>query len=161
MQTIRPWHLQHSVDYNVWLQSVRCMEKNIVCTKKTVCMKISKSGSQPYNHIKLNDRPLKWVQKAKHLGNWLTCTNTDTEDIKSKSGQFIGACNKLIAKFPCAPYEVKRILFQSYCTSYYGCQSWSLSSKNIECIYMAWRKAVRKLLILSWNSAYYLPHILN
>ncbi len=119
--------------------------------KKTVCMKISRSGTQPVDkHIVLNGKPLKWVCKAKHLGNWLSSTNTDLDDIKAKTGHFIGTCNKIQAKFPALPFIVKQKLFQSYCTSYYGCQSWCLTSSNKEHLYIAWRKAIRKLFDLPW-----------
>ncbi len=130
--------------------------------KKTVCMKVSRNGVQPKNNIVLNGKPLKWVNKAKHLGNWLSSTNSDQEDLKLKTGQFIGSANKLMAKFPGSPYSVKRKLFQSYCTSYYGCQSWCLVNANMEDFYTAWRKAVRRLLNLPWQSHnLLLPYILG
>ncbi len=118
--------------------------------KKTVCMRISRDGKQPSSAIVLNGRPLSWVTKAKHLGNWLTGTNDDFEDIKAKSGQLIAGANKLIVKFPGVSFQVKKKLFQAYCTSYYGSQSWQLTS--IDNFAMTWRKVIRRLFSLPWNT---------
>ncbi len=137
------------------------MEYNVPFNpKKTICMKISKDGKQPIKHIMLNNKPLTWVEKAKHLGNWLNSTNSDSLDIKSKSGQLIGATNKLIVKFPSVSFQVKRVLFQSYCTSYYGCQSWLLT--NVDEFDTTWRKVIRRLFSLPWQThCSLLPVILN
>lgn len=43
--------------------------------------------------------------------------------------------------------HVKFKLFCSYCTSFYGCELWSLNSNYIEDLCVAWRKSIR----LIWN----------
>ncbi len=118
--------------------------------KKTVCMRISRDGKQPSKTIVLNGKCLSWVSKAKHLGNWVTSTNDDCEDINIKSGHLIAATNKLIVKFPTVSFQVKKKLFQAYCTSYYGSQSWLLS--NVNAFDKTWRKVVRWLFMLPWKT---------
>jgi len=46
--------------------------------------------------------------------------------------------------------NVKYRLFHSYCTSYYGCELWSLNTSNISDFCTAWRRGVRSV----WNLPY-------
>jgi len=51
-------------------------------------------------------------------------------------------------------------MFKLYCTSIYGAELWSLESANIETFCVAWRKALRRLLQLPYNShSYFLPSL--
>ena len=46
--------------------------------------------------------------------------------------------------------NVKYKLFNSYCTSYYGCELWSLTTSNISYFCTMWRRGVRSI----WNLPY-------
>ena len=46
----------------------------------------------------------------------------------------------------------KRKLFQSYCTSFYGSELWSLSSKGLEECCIAWRKGARRIFNMSYQT---------
>jgi len=35
--------------------------------------------------------------------------------------------------------------FHTYCISYYGCELWSLSNSNVKLFYVAWRKSLRRV----------------
>ena len=45
----------------------------------------------------------------------------------------------------------KRKLFQSYCTSFYGSELWSLNSKGLEECCIAWRKGARRIFNMSYQ----------
>lgn len=57
---------------------------------------------------------------------------------------------------------VKLKLFLSYCSSIYGSELWTLSSSSIEYFCVAWRRALKRILGLPYNShSYFLPFISN
>ena len=74
-----------------------------------------------YCVIKLNGNEIKWQRSVKHLENIIDQKLSDVEDCRFKKSILIGNVNKF-----------KRKLFQSYCTSFYGSEMWSLSSKGLE-----------------------------
>ncbi len=112
--------------------------------KKTLCIKFCQSGVIPDALVTLNGKKLKWVPKAKHLGNWINNTLECSIDCNEKKGHFISSVNKLMNKFGSSPYVVKRKLFLSYCMSFYGSQAWQLDSDPVQEVITSWNKAVRR-----------------
>ena len=45
-----------------------------------------------------------------------------------------------------------KVLLQTYCCSWYGCQMWDLSSRSIGCMNIEWNKAVRRTLLLPYKT---------
>ena len=56
---------------------------------------------------------------------------------------------------------VKIKLFKSFCNSVYGCELWSLNGSIIEDFCVAWRKTLRRVLNLPYNSHSYLLPLLS
>ena len=56
-----------------------------------------------------------------------------------------GSCNSDVRNF-----LFRRYFFRTYCTSFYGSPLWSLSGSHIQRFYCAWRKCVRRV----WNVPY-------
>jgi len=55
---------------------------------------------------------------------------------------------------------VKLKFLKSYCTSIYVAELWALDRANIETFCVAWRKALRRLLQLPYNShSYFFPSL--
>ena len=71
--------------------------------------------------------------------------------------------NSLFANFrSTSNCDILSKLFVSYCTSFYGSQTWSYTCKEFKEILIAWNKAVRKLWNLPYNShTDILPHLLK
>ena len=115
--------------------------------KKTVCMCF---GDQmlfkQLRHIMLNGAKISWDTSAKHLGNILSTPQNDTCDINVKMGQFIANVNKLNAQFANVPIKIKIDLLQSYCASWYGCQTWALNTPQTDKLNIEWNKAIRRTL---------------
>ena len=101
--------------------------------KKTVCMCF---GDQrlfgELRQISLNGSKVPWTSSLKHLGNIIGKPHSDNEDLQSKTGGFIGSVNRLNAQFASVPLNIKAKLFQTYCASFYGCQTWALNSRGAE-----------------------------
>ena len=57
-----------------------------------------------------------------------------------RCNRFIGQSNNAMCYFNKLDLFVRIKLFNSYCSSMYGCELWSLNDNNIEDFYAAWRK---------------------
>ena len=133
---------KYGKDYNV-----------IFNEQKTECIRFSSKGTLfETNFIKLNNKPLQWKSTIKHLGNMLSMNMSDKVDIEFKMHNFFSSVNRLIAKFPGIDLQVRSKLFSTYCTSFYGCQTWCLNSKMLQPLVTGWNKCVRKLLHLPPNT---------
>ena len=93
----------------------------------------------------LNNNVLSWKTNVNHLGNLLNQTLTDCDDIKKKTGSFIGNVNKLMSNFGKLQSVVLIKLFQSYCCSFYGSVLWYLKDSSVHQICTVWNKAVRRV----------------
>ena len=94
---------------------------------------------------KLQGNAITWVDKIKHLGNYLDTTLDDNVDCQSKSSAFIGFVNKLNVNFGHLQISVLSRLFKTYCCSYYGSQMWRLDSAHFLNVCTTWNRGVRKV----------------
>ena len=115
-------------------------------------MRVGSEGRPPERTVTLNGNKLTWNKKVKHLGNIVTHALKDTDDIKFKKGVFISQVNKLKCKFCTVESTLRGRLLQTYCCSWYGCQTWDLSSRSIGCMNIEWNKAVRRTLLLPYKT---------
>ena len=121
-------------------------------SKKTTCMRIGSNGDPPARAVSLNGSPLTWTRRIKHLGNIITCDLKDSEDITFKKGAFISQVNRLNCKMSQVSGNVKGQLMQTYCCSWYGCQTWDLASKSACQMNTEWNKAVRRTLRVPYTT---------
>ena len=83
-------------------------------------------------NITVCGKKLEWVNRALHLGNTLSVNLNDYNDTLNKKCKFYQNVNYLLAKFGSLQSEVLYILFNTYCTSFYGSQIWDLVSVYID-----------------------------
>ena len=88
----------------------------------------------------------------KHLGNMVSWNLSEEEEIKKKTGEFIGRTNCLIGTFKGVPREVVTTVFRSNCMHLYGSQAWNQNSKHLLKFDTVWRKGIRKLWYLPPNT---------
>ena len=119
---------------------------------KTKCMKIGGVMTPPQRSITLNGTVLKWKTKVLHLGNYIRHDLSDHDDIMSKKGVFISQVNKLNVNFGAVSSMQRGFLFQNYCCSWYGCQNWDLHGADIERMQIEWNKAVRRVLVIPYQT---------
>ena len=87
---------------------------------------------------------------------------SDSDDCALKSSRFIGQVNRLLGNFGFLSSDVLSRLFTAYCTSFYGSQLWTLGSNSWNKVIVEWRKAVRRVLKLPYQThTWLLPALLN
>ena len=101
------------------------------------------------------------VESYTHLGHIINHHFDDSNDVIHRRNAFIGQANNVLCYFSKMDMLVKIKLFNSYCTSLYGCELWSLHDSVIDEFCIAWRKALRRLLNLPYNTHSYLLPLLS
>jgi len=98
----------------------------------------------------IGSRPIEFVNLYLHLVHLISNKLEDDDDIARSQGQFIGQVNNVLTCFCKLDCFVRYLLFQSFGTSYYGCELWSLRSRKLIAFCHAWNKGVRRI----WNLPY-------
>ena len=114
--------------------------------KKTLGICYGNNSTCNIRSVYLNGVSIKWEESVKYLGNILSCNLSDAADICFKKGSFITAVNKFNYVFKGIDAFTKIKLLQTYCTAWYGCQSWQLGTNDSKVMDIEWRKAVRRTL---------------
>ena len=110
----------------------------------------------------INRYSIEFVNNYKHLGHVISNTLTDDDDISDKRSVFVGQSNNVLCYFAKLSTDVKLRLFFSYCTSFFGSELWRLDNTNINEIYTAWRKVVRRIWSIPYNThSRFLPLLCN
>jgi hypothetical protein len=101
------------------------------------------------------------VNSFVHLGHIITDRLGDSDDILYRRNCFIGQANNVLCYFNKLDTFVKLNLFKAYCSSLYGCELWNLEDSGIDDFCVAWRKALRRVLDLPYNSHSFLLPLLS
>ena len=89
------------------------------------------------------------LEHTVHLGHHVG-VNSNTNNINKANRELICRTNTMLSRFNFCSSEIKSRLFRTYCTSFYGCPLWDLSSDYIKYFYRTWRKCIRRV----WNLPY-------
>ena len=117
--------------------------------KKSKLLIFGKKGNDPNIIIKGENVPV--CTKAIYLGNLLSTLNEDdmtNEGIKIFNVNF----NIFMSEFSTCRILVKNKLFNQYCCFYYGSQLWPLYNNSFNDVCTKWRKAVRRIWNLPYNT---------
>ena len=140
-------------------------EYNVVFNAdKTPCIRYGKSPyiRNTHDRIKLDGRQLKWYDKITYLGSILRYDLSDVTDIEHKIGIFISQVNNVNRRFEQLSACVKRVLMQTYCCSWFGCQTWEIKSSCATKMNTTWNKAVRRVLYIPYRThRALLPYLSN
>ena len=93
----------------------------------------------------VGNNQIEHVASFAHLGHIITNQLTDDADILNRRNDFFGQSNNVLCFFSKLNSFVQNKLFRSYCTSFYGCELWGLSYRNLESFCVAWRKSLRRI----------------
>ena len=94
----------------------------------------------------LNDKVLKYVDAHKYLGVFLCSHCKDDDDIQRQTRNFYMQANILLRKFYHCSYDVKLMLFNSYCSSMYCASLWTRYCKrSISKLRVSYNNAFRRL----------------
>ena len=110
--------------------------------------------SRPPN-IYLNGSLLSYVDQFKYLGHFITADFADDLDIDRERRSLAARGNILLRKFGQCSYEVKCMLFKTYCYQLYSCSLWARYKKSsINRLRVCFNTILRRLLGLpQWSSA--------
>ena len=138
---------------------------NAVKSKCLIILPKNRRGMRDYFkecNFSINNQQIDIVESFKHLGHVITSQTGDESDIISRKNDFVGQVNNMLCYFRKLTSCVKYKLFHSYCTSFYGCELWSLTTDKLQDFCTAWRKAVRSVWNLPQSThCYLLPLICN
>jgi hypothetical protein len=109
--------------------------------------------------VHFGDGYIEYVKCDKHLGNVIG-PNTDTIMIDEGKNILYKRTNMILSHFKHVSHDIKYELFKTYCMPLYGSQLWNYGSRHIDSFYTAWRKCIRRLLGLPYNThCNLLPHV--
>ena len=117
--------------------------------KKSKLLIFGKKGDDPNIRIKGELVPV--CNKTTYLGN---CLSTLSENDMTNEGikQFNVNFNIFMSEFKTCRVLVKNKLFNQYCCFYYGSQLWPLYNNSFNDVCTKWRKAVRRIWNLPYNT---------
>ena len=101
-----------------------------------------RTNLQYLRNVCLNGVPVKWQSCAKYLGNMLSYYICDDADVSV----FISLVNRLNFIFRGVPSNIKVKLLQTYCTAWYGCQTWQLGTTAAGSMETQWKIYVPRTL---------------
>jgi len=79
----------------------------------------------------IGSKQIEFVSSFCHLSHLINSELSDDEDITKGRNNFIGQVNNTLSYFRSLDSLVQQQLFQSYCTSYYGCELWLLNNPKL------------------------------
>ena len=130
---------------------------------KTKCIVFSKLKNLKNDlaPIILNEDPLPWVNRVKHLGNFLQSDNSMRDDCLAKRGSFIGKVNSLLQEFSFVESEVMVKLLVIYVTAFYGSNLWNLYSTEVTRIFSSWNVTIRNIFSVPRTTHRYFIEVLS
>ena len=105
-------------------------------------------------------QPIKLVDSFSSLGHLITNQMDDSADILERRSNFTGQTNNMICHFDKLNLYVRNRLFQSNCTSLYGCELHSAMSGSTICV-LHGEEEFTQSVELAYMTHYYLLPILS
>ena len=110
----------------------------------------SKSQLLVYNppgniqHITLNGNDVHVSVNGVHLGHPIG-NDCNVSAINQSVRDLVFRTNFVMSRFKSCNSVTRSYMFQTYCTSYYGCPLWRLNGKHIKRFFTTWRKCIRQI----------------
>jgi hypothetical protein len=79
------------------------------------------------------------------MGHLIKSDLSDDDDVVKGRNYFIEQLNTNLFYSKKLHSNVHYKLFQSYCSSYYGCELWHLANSSVDNFCAAWRKGLRRI----------------
>ena len=109
----------------------------------------------------VGNKPIEYVTSYSHLGHIITSLMDDDADLVKRRSDFVGQVNNVLCYFGKVNSLVKNRLFHNYCTSMYGCELWSLNTDRINDLSIAWRKGLRRVWGVPYDTHCYLLPLIS
>ena len=92
------------------------------------------------------------VHSWPHLGHIISDDGDDESDINARRNSLCGQINNVITYFRNRPPLVKMSLMRNYCAGFYGCELWELDHSALQFICTTWRKGLRRIWDLPYDT---------
>ena len=126
---------------------------------KSVLLLSNASVSDVKLNLNGNDIPAQAI--ASHLGSFIG-RESNSANVSKAINKLVYGTNILMSRYGYCDTSILLSLFQTYCTSYYGCALWDLSKKGISGFAVAWRKCIKRVLKLDMRTrSVYLPLLID
>ncbi len=119
---------------------------------KTVCVVFGRQKVEVKTSVKLCGAILKWVDKVKHLGNYLQYNLCNAKKVTMKKSDLIQRVNTLLVTPRQSTDTIISKVFTSKCVHFYGAQAWNFKDKAFVDFQRAWNRCVRRLLKLPYET---------
>ena len=112
------------------------------------------------NLVMQNGQSIQYVNKCSHLGNELCPTNKNVLPLNA-ANDLNCRLNNFLAGFSHCDSKTLSVLFRTYCMNVYGSQIWAFNKTFLNKLYVAWRKAIRRIQKLPYRTHNNLLHLIN
>ena len=109
--------------------------------QKSVSLIINPKSRAPVD-LSLNGQAIPRVDSALHLGHYIGVGN-HSSNVKKAISDLCCRVNGLSINFKHCSFDSIVKLFESHCTSFYGCPLWDIT--NVNRLEVCWRKCLRRL----------------
>ena len=117
---------------------------------KTMCIAFNCTHRTDLAHVKLNGDNLPWVQKAKHIGNFLHEDGSTDTDLRVKKGIFIQTAMELNQEFSSLPAHIRWRMNMLYNSHLSGSNIWKFNSYEASHLVSSWNKNIKVIFELPW-----------
>ena len=165
--------LEYADDVVLLSPTVDALENMLkICEKYSVDFSIkfntSKSKllvfSENPTNVKVNfqGNTIPQVKSETHVGHLMSNSpHMQERRVSQACKTLIGQFNLLSVKLGFCSPEVLYFLFQNYCMSLYGCQLWDYSNESVMAsVFVTWRKCVRNIFSIPYNTHCNLVHLI-
>ena len=130
---------------------------------KSKCIVIGnkRRANCPLPVFTLNGNLIEYVDSWPHLGHVISSKLIDDDDILNRRCVMFGQINRIICNFNCLDFNLKCKLFNTYCSSHYGCEIWDLNCGKIQEYCTGWRRGLRRFLDLPYDFSTILLHVVS
>ena len=129
---------------------------------KTTCTYFSlKCNQSPGKQMSFMNNDVMYVDKCTFLGISLDNRDITDRNIENSTYCLYRRANELLCDFKCLNRELKSSLFSTYCLDAYGSQLWKFYNNSNAMYFTAWRKIIRKLWCLPYQTHCRFLHTIN
>ena len=114
--------------------------------KKSLCICYGRTNLQSLRNVCLNGVPIKMAKLCEIFRRYVVLYLCGNADVSAKKCVFISAVNRFNYIFRGVPSNIKVKLLQTYCTAWYGCQTWQLGTTAAGSMETQWKISVRRTL---------------
>jgi hypothetical protein len=100
-----------------------------------------RSGA-PNPVFKIANKAIENIQQWPHLGHVFAYDLSDRSDVAKRRNVFVDQVNNLLCQFSALDSFTLNKLFNSFCSSFYGCELWDLQAPALNDFCIAWRIAL-------------------